>query len=203
MNRPEKVLRELQKKYTKERSQTMKKIIFIICVGIIMAVASQAMAESKPIQLSLVPNIAIFDRNTKIEGLTLNIWGENPQKALALGIVNGSTGSSAGFSLGFLLNYADTYKGVQWAPVNYTEASFLGWQAGFINYTGGSVKGLQTGAVNFADRLTGVQFGLVNYAANATTGVQIGFINLIPQNHWFTNFPDELAPGMVFVNWRF
>ena len=29
------------------------------------------------------------------------------------------------------------------------------------------MKGLQTGAVNFADRLTGVQFGLVNYAANA------------------------------------
>jgi hypothetical protein len=57
------------------------------------------------------------------------------------------------------------------------------------------VKGLQTGAVNYSDHLTGVQFGFVNYAAKATTGVQIGLINLIPQNQWFTGFPDELAPG--------
>jgi len=28
-------------------------------------------------------------------------------------------------------------------------------------------------------------------------------LNLIPENHWFTELPDELAPGMVLVNWRF
>ncbi|ABC78273.1 LA_2272 family surface repeat-containing protein [Syntrophus aciditrophicus] len=181
----------------------MKKIIFITCLGIIMAVASMAMAESKPIQLSLTPDIAVFDRDTEIRGLTLGIWGENPQTALAIGIVNGSKGNSAGLSFGFLLNYAESYKGVQWAPVNYTKKSFLGWQSGIVNYAEGSVKGLQTGAVNYSDHLTGVQFGFVNYAAKATTGVQIGLINLIPQNQWFTRFPDELAPGMVFVNWRF
>jgi hypothetical protein len=181
----------------------MKKTLFITCLGMMMIAASLAMAESKPIQLSLIPDIAIFDRDTRIEGLTLSIWGENPQTALALGIVNGSTGDSAGFSWGFLLNYADNYKGVQWALVNYAKGDFLGWQSGIINYTAGSAKGLQTGFVNYAGHLTGLQLGFVNYADTATSGVQVGLLNLIPQNQWFTNLPNELAPGMVFVNWRF
>ncbi len=179
----------------------MKKVL-LMCLLIIMVAAGQAMAGSSPIQLSLTPDIAIHDRNTRIEGLALSIWGENPQEAFALGIVNGSAGQSAGFSLG-IINYADSYKGVQWAFVNYTKANFLGWQHGIINYVEGSGKGLQTGFVNYAGHLTGVQIGLINYAAKATTGVQIGIINLIPQNAWFTRFPDELAPGMIFVNWRF
>lgn len=157
----------------------------------------------QPIQLSLTPDIALFDRTERIEGLTLSLWGENPQTALALGIVNGSTGQSAGLSWAFLLNYADDYKGVQWAPVNYTKGDFLGWQAGIVNYTGGAMKGLQTGTVNYAGRLTGLQLGLVNFAETAENGVQIGLINIIPENRWFTGLPNELAPGMIFVNWRF
>ncbi len=158
---------------------------------------------SQPIQLSLTPEIALFDRNERIEGLALSIWGENPQTALALGFVNGSTGESAGVSLSFILNYADDYKGVQWAAVNYTENDFLGWQAGFVNYTGGTMKGLQSGWVNYAGKLTGLQFGFVNYAESAETGVQIGVVNLIPSNAWFSELPDQLAPGMVFLNWGF
>jgi len=34
-------------------------------------------------------------------------------------------------------------------------------------------------------------------------GVQIGLVNLIPPNEWFTGLPNELAPGMIVVNWRF
>lgn len=158
---------------------------------------------SEPIQLSLTPEIAIFDRSERIEGLALSIWGENPQSALALGFVNGSTGDSAGVSLAFILNYADDYKGVQWAAVNYTEGDFLGWQAGFVNYTGGLMKGLQSGWVNYAGKLTGLQFGLVNFAESAETGVQIGLVNLMPENEWFSDLPDELAPGMILVNWCF
>lgn len=166
-------------------------------------VIGEAMAGTQPIQLSLTPDIAVFSRSTTIEGLTLSIWGENPQTSLALGIANGSTGSSAGFSLGLLLNYADSYKGVQLAAVNYTTGGFLGWQAGLVDYTEGSLKGLQTGLVNYAGHLTGLQLGLFNYADTTKTGVQVGIINLLPQNQWFTRFPDELAPGMVIVNWRF
>lgn len=178
--------------------------IFFIALGIIIAATSIAMAaDSKPIQLSLVPDIAIFDRNTNIAGVSLSIWGENPQKAFALGFVNGSKGDSAGFSLGILVNYSASYTGVQWAPVNYTKANFIGWQAGVVNYTDASMKGLQTGVVNYAGNLTGLQLGVVNYAAKATSGVQLGVINIIPQNQWFSNFPNELTPGMVILNWRF
>ncbi len=192
----------------------MKKILAFLGVAL---VATGAMAGSKPIQLSLTPDIALFDRTERINGLTLNIWGENPQSALALGFVNGSTDKSAGLSWG-LLNYADNYKGVEWGLVNYTKGDFDGWQRGLVNYTKGdfdgwqdglvnytigSVKGLQTGVVNYAGKLTGLQLGLVNYAATADSGVQIGLVNIIPDNKWFSKFPKELAPGMIVVNWRF
>lgn len=179
----------------------MKKILLLACLLIFMA-AGQALA-SKPIQLSLTPNIAIHDRTTRIEGLSLSIWGENPQTSLALGFFNGFTGTSKGFALGVFLNYADSYKGVQWGGVNYTKGSMLGWQAGIVDYVEGSMKGLQTGLVNYAGHLKGVQLGVVNYAETATTGIQIGILNLMPQNKWFTNFPDEVAPGMILLNWRF
>ena len=178
----------------------MKRLLAVLA-GVL--IAAGAVAGNAPIQLSLTPDIALYDRSETIEGLCLSIWGENPQRALALGIVNGSTGHSAGLSLGLILNYADNYRGLQWAPVNYTKGDFLGWQAGLVNYTDGLMKGLQTGVVNYAGRLTGLQLGLVNYAATAETGVQLGLVNLIPQNAWFTALPDELAPGMIIINWRF
>jgi hypothetical protein len=174
------------------------------CVVMVsLLVASGVMAGNKPLQISLTPDLALFDRNETIEGITLNIWGENPQRALALGIVNGSTGQSAGMSWACILNYADGYTGIQWAPINYVKSDFLGWQAGFVNYTDGMMKGLQSGAVNYAGRLTGLQFGFVNVAATAETGGQIGIVNLMPQNRWFTGLPNELAPCMILVNWRF
>jgi len=175
--------------------------VLIILLG--MTIATGTMAAGKPLQLSITPEIALYDRSERIEGLSLSIWGENPQSALALGIVNGSTGRSSGLSWALVLNYADDYKGIHWAPINYTKGDFLGWQAGFVNYTGGRMKGLQSGTVNYAGRLTGLQFGMVNYAETAESGVQIGLINIIPQNEWFSELPDALAPGMVFVNWRF
>jgi len=149
------------------------------------------------------PDIALFDRHEQIKGLCLSIWGENPQSALALGIVNGSTGRSSGLSWAFFINYADDYKGVQWAPINYTKGDFLGWQGGFMNYTEGQMKGLQSGVFNYAGRLTGLQLGLFNYAKTADSGLQVGLVNFIPENEWFHELPKELAPGMIFVNWRF
>jgi hypothetical protein len=179
----------------------MKKVLLLACLGIFMT-TGQAMA-SEPIQCSLTPDIAIHSTTTRIQGLSLSIWGENPQSSLALGIVNGFTGTSKGFALGLLLNYSDSYKGFQLGAVNYAKGSMLGGQVGIVDYVEGSVKGVQLGGVNYAGHLNGVQIGIVNYAASATTGVQIGILNLIPTNKWFTNFPDEIAPGMLLVNWRF
>ena len=163
----------------------MKKVLVLACLGIFMTVG-QAMA-SKPIQLSLIPDIALYSKTTHIAGLSLSIWGENPQSSLALGLVNGFTGTSKGFALGFL-NYSGSYKGFQLAGVNYTQGSMLGGQLGIVNYV---------------EHLKGVQIGAINYAASATTGFQLGILNLIPKNQWFTAFPNQVAPGMIFVNWRF
>jgi hypothetical protein len=176
----------------------MKKLM-IVALGCM--IASGALAESKPFQASLTPDIAIHSKDTHIKGVTLNIWGENPQSAFALGFVNGSTGDSAGLSLG-LFNYAENYKGVQWGFVNCTRGNFVGWQDGFVNHAV-NMTGLQSGVVNIADTFKGVQLGAVNYAKAASSGIQIGAINIISQNEWFSGFPQELAKGMVFVNWRF
>ena len=179
----------------------MKKLL--VCLATVL-LTTGAMAGTRPLNLSLIPDIAIYDRSETIEGLTLSLWGENEQTSLALGVANGSTGESAGLSLALVLNYADNYKGIQWAPINYTKGDCLGWQGGFINYTGGSMKGLQAGLVNYAGRLTGLQLGLVNYAEAADAGLQIGLLNIIRQNSdWFTEAPEQLAPAMVLVNWRF
>ncbi len=179
----------------------MKKLLVTLAA---ILVSTSVMAETKPFNLSLTPDIAVFDRSTTIEGLTLSVWGENQQTSLALGIVNGSVGNSAGLSIGWFLNYADNYKGIQWAPINYTKGDFLGWQHGIVNYAGNSMEGLQMGMLNYTRALTGLQLGVVNYAETANTGVQIGLANIIPENtRWFTGLPEELAPAMVFVNWRF
>lgn len=175
----------------------------IVLLSFIM-ISTVAMAGTKVFNLSLTPDIAIQDRGDTIKGLTLSVWGENEQTSLALGFVNGSTGDSAGLSLGFIMNYAENYKGVQWAWINYASGDFLGWQSGIVNYVEDSMKGLQTGWLNYAGQLTGLQFGLVNYAESADSGVQIGFLNFIRSNKdWFSALPEELAPGMIFVNWGF
>ncbi|MFA6293525.1 MAG: hypothetical protein WC637_17195 [Victivallales bacterium] len=194
----------------------MKKLI--VCLAAVL-VSIGAMAETKlinvpetrPFNLSLTPDVAIYGRNVTIEGMTLSIWGENPQASFALGLVNGSASHSAGFSLG-ILNYAENYKGLQLGLVNYTKQDSSGWGGGFflglvasaVNYTGGVMEGLHTGVVNYAGRLKGVELGLVNYVDNADSGFQIGLINVIHNNkNWFSNLPSELAPGMILVNWRF
>lgn len=170
-----------------------------------------ARSQSEAFQASLTPEHAIHDRTTQIEGLTLSIWGENPQSALSIGFVNGSTGSSKGFSLG-LVNYAERYAGAQWSLANFTETDVSGWQGGpafgligsVLNYCGGELSGLQTGVVNMTGGMSGVQVGLVNYAQRVDSGLQIGLVNLIGNTGgWFTDWPNEVAPGMIFANWKF
>jgi len=152
--------------------------------------ATGAYAETRSFQLSLTPDIAVHSRTTHIDGVSLNIWGENPQNAVALGIVNGSTGNSSGLSLGFLANYAESYKGAQLSMI--------------ANYASGMFTGLQWAAFNYAGKLHGVQLGLVNFAETSDKGVQIGFVNIMNQTkQWFSNFPNEVAPVMVFLNWRY
>ncbi|QHI68107.1 LA_2272 family surface repeat-containing protein [Tichowtungia aerotolerans] len=185
----------------------MKKIVIGAAA---LVTAFGAAAQTEPFNLSLTPDVAVHDRITEIRGITLSLWGENPQHSFALGLVNGTTGNSAGLSVG-ILNYADGYKGLQWGVVNHTEGDFTGWQGGpfagllgsAVNYAGGTMKGLQVGGVNMTGNLTGLQVGLVNYTKGSGPGIQIGLVNMMPENIWFDNLPEELAPAMILVNWRF
>ena len=152
--------------------------------------ATGAYAATSPFQLSLTPDIAVRPSSMQIDGVTLNVWGQNPQRALALGIVNGSTGDSSGLSLSLLANYAQNYKGAQLAFI--------------ANYASGEFSGLQWAAFNYAGTLNGLQLGFVNVAKTSQQGIQIGLINIMQETKtWFRNFPNEVAPAMVLVNWRF
>lgn len=165
----------------------MKKFLLVL-IGCFCA--TEAFAETQPFQLSLIPDVAIHAKTTHIKGVSLSIWGENPQTALAIGVVNGSTGNSSGLSFGLLANYAQSYKGAH-----------LAWIA---NYSSARFTGLQMAAFNYAERINGLQLGFINFAAATDRGVQVGLINIMKSTQtWFTNLPDELAPAMVFVNWRF
>jgi len=160
----------------------------MIITFLVLATCAAAWAE-RPLQVSITPEAALFDRGVRINGLALNLWGENPQTAIALGLVNGSSGDSGGASLALLMNYGEHYTGLHAAPINVVSGDFTG---------------LQLGAVNIAGRLKGLQVGVFNMARYADGGLQLGLLNIISENDaWFTDLPEELAPGMAFINWRF
>jgi hypothetical protein len=162
----------------------MKRIILtIILAAIVVSVQAQ---DSKFLQLSLTPDIALQSKDTTISGISLNIWGENPQSGVALGFVNGSTGTSRGFSWG-VVNYAETYTGVQFGFLNTSSKLFVGWQNGMVNIT---------------KEMHGLQWGMVNYT-DSLKGLQVGLVNIVTTSPWFKEFPDKLAKGFVFVNWSF
>ena len=182
----------------------MNKKVWSACAAS-MAIALGVWADqTQPFQASLTPDIAVCDRDTRIEGLALNVWGENPQSSLTIGFVNGSKGDSSGLSWGFICNYAEDYTGLQLGLVNVASESVRGVQWGCVNLADKSMAGLQLGWVNYTQALKGLQLGLVNYAKTADSGVQVGLVNLLPANEeWFGRLPDELAPGMILVNWHF
>lgn len=162
----------------------MNRILFLFAI----LVSQHTFAATHPINLSLVPKVAIFGPEERIEGFILSIWGQNPQSAFAIGFVNGSTGDSSGVSLG-LVNYTETYTGAHLGTVNWATKKFTGLQWGFVNY---------------AKNLHGVQLGFFNYAANADGAIQIGLINIMEATKtWFSEFPKRVSPFMIIANWRF
>jgi len=185
----------------------MKKTLIIsaLVIGAVAVRADQNMntasGDAKMFQASLTPNIAVHSRTTEIRGLSLNVWGENPQHGVALGFVNGSTGESSGFTWG-MYNYNDSYTGVQWGIVNNSKQYFKGWQGGMVNISKGKFIGWQDGWVNWSEEVHGLQTGLVNYSTDLH-GVQLGLVNIAANNDWFKGMPDKFAKGFPFFNWSF
>ena len=168
---------------------------------IALIVSAGSLHADTPVNLSLVPDIALFPRTEEVHGLTLSIWGENPQTSLALGFINGSTGDSGGLSIG-LVNYAQSYSGIQWGVVNISTENFIGWQNGWVNVSEGTFTGFELGFVNVAENTQGLQAGWLNYA-QSLNGLQLGLINVAMNNPPFNEFPDKLAPVFPFLNWSF
>lgn len=145
--------------------------ISAVCVVIAFALNSPVFAAQKAFQASLTPDVAILDKTERIEGLTLSIWGCNPQTSIALGLINGTSEDSKGVSIGFA-NYGQMYRGIQ------------------------------LGFANADDELKGLQLGVINSTKKTSSGIQLGLFNIIKESEWFSNFPHELAPFMILVNWR-
>ena len=182
----------------------MKKSL-VIALGTMVALSS--IAGTKPFQASLTPDIALQDRSTTIEGVSIGLWNENPGTQWQIGVVNGATGDSKGLQWGLFLptifNYAENYTGVQLGLVNYASGDFTGLQWGAVNYAK-TLTGVQLGLGNCAGTVDGgFQWGVVNYAESANNLLQLGLVNIINDNKWFSDFPNDLAKGMVFVNWSF
>ena len=155
----------------------MKK--FIIAAAV-CALVSGAFAKDAGFQLSLVPDVALQDRDTNITGASIGIWNENPSPKFQwqFGFVNGTTGESTGVQwfvfLPTFFNYAQNHTGAQ-----------LGW-------------------VNIATEVDGgFQWGLVNYAETTHNLFQLGLVNIMADNNWFTDMPNDFAKGFVLVNWSF
>ncbi len=173
-----------------------------ICLLSVAALAHSAQAAS-PIQLSLTPDIAILDQGATVEGLALNVWGDNEVQGVDLGLVNQLSGDSYGFSWALLGTTAGDFKGILWGGLFVqTTGDVVGWQAGLININQGSMTGFQSGFVNIADDMTGLQLGLINYTKKLN-GIQIGLANIVESNPWFTEAPEKLAMGFPIINWSF
>lgn len=165
----------------------MKRILITVIVATAAFGASaDDNSGSKFFQAALTPDIALQSKDTHIGGISLAVWGENPQSAFALGFVNGSTGESRGLSWG-IVNYSQTYTGVQ---------------LGFLNTASELFVGMQDGAVNITKEAHGLQLGVVNYT-DTLKGLQLGFVNIVTTTPWFKEFPDKLSKGFPFVNWSF
>lgn len=174
------------------------KLLLVFSVSLLVLISAKGIsAQDKPVQLALFNPVQIFDENTSITGLRLNIlYGKNARvSGVDLGLVNHITsGVSKGVQFGLVGIVEAGYMGWQDNAVNITKGSFEGLQWGVVNY-GGNTSGVQLGFVNYSASVSGVQFGFVNYAGNMKKGLQIGLINIIRQGGQFPFFP--------IVNWAF
>lgn len=160
-----------------------------VVASAVFLLAGSVLAGDAVLQLSLLPDIALHDRDDTVKGISIGVWSENRQSALTLGLVSGAPGRSSGIMFSFLANYSQDYTGIQLAPINVSTKSHAGIQWGTINYAG---------------KLSGIQLGLLNFAERADSALQIGAINIIGSTDgWFDDFPSEIAPVMVLANWRF
>jgi hypothetical protein len=153
-----------------------------IALLVLSTASAPALAEEKPVQLSLFTPIQIVPEQDSVTALRLNL-------------IYGRNASVQGFDLG-VINHTTTglSKGVGIGVVNLADADFLGFQYSFVNVTKNDFEGFQWGFVNYAVNCRGLQLGFFNYAEKMH-GLQIGLINMIGEG--------GVLPVLPIVNWSF
>jgi hypothetical protein len=142
--------------------------------------ALPAMADDKPVNLSLFTPIALVKAEDGVSAFRFNlIYGKNTSvKVVDLGLVNHTSNLS---------------NGLQWGLVNYNEGDFNGVQLAAVSYNKGTAEGFQWSGFNYAGTAEGLQLALVNYAGSLR-GFQVGIVNIAKSGGAF--------PFMVIANWR-
>ena len=84
-----------------------------------------------------------------------------------LGFLNWNSSLAEGLNVGFANAAQSDFNGAMFGAVNYCKANYCGAQIGLFNEIAGSSEGLQLGLFNAADDHNGVQIGLLNLNMSA------------------------------------
>ena len=178
------------------RTMRMAAILVLLALMMLPTLVS-AQSDARPIQIALVNPIQIFNEDTSITGLRLNLlYGRNQNvKGIDLGLIAGhTTGNGKGVQWN-LVNITDgMFTGFQWGAVNIVGGQSTAFQLGWFNQTKASSESFQWGLLNVAEDMSGFQLGIVNYAQKMY-GLQIGLLNIIKSK--------EKLPVFPIVNWSF
>lgn len=180
------------------------------CAMVLAGLTAAGRAESRtgtdrgPVQLSVVPQVQLLDRETSVTLLRLNLlWGRNRDvRWLDAGLVNHVDGSFTGLALGVGNLTGEEVRGVTVGLWNAAGWNLEGVQAGLLNAVGHDSVGGQYGVMNHAENVRGLQCGLLNHAwtvqglqlglLNVTgqlDGLQVGLLNLVTERYAYPALP--------------
>lgn len=176
----------------------MKAIVILAFTVSLLSPFSAFSAESTPLQLSLLHPLQIFPKETKVQGLRINLlYGVNDEMTgIDLGAINRTTGKTQGLQLGAFpfggVNITGNLDGIQfggfWGGVNLADGDVSGLQISGIfggfnkagNLNGAQIAGILLG-VNLANNTKGIQIATLYNQAEKIKGIQIGFVNVCKQ----------------------
>jgi hypothetical protein len=173
----------------------MHRIRLLLVLGMLGS-AVPALADSGPVQISLVTPIQIVPDTKGVSAFRLNLlYGRNTTvQYVDLGLVNHTTADgSKGVQWG-LVGMTSGWKGVQLNSINVNQTGFFqGLQWGLVDWAD-DMEGAQLGWVNVSKKMSGFQLGIINYT-ETMYGLQIGLANIIRQG--------GVLPFLPLVNWSF
>jgi hypothetical protein len=155
-------------------------LVLIIFIIICYPLTSSAQSDVKPIQISILDPVQIFDSDTSIHGIRLTLFYGTNQDVVGLdwgGVVHELSGDMIGWQEGIVNLVEGDVKGFQDGFVNFVEGDFWGVQTGFVNINRSRTIGIQAGINNSTNDMIGIQLGAVNIT-ETLRGLQIGFINI-------------------------